>query len=60
MDKIQTCPNCYRLATEAYKKGYADAMALTEKEIVKAQQSRPIQIVVPKDAQIIPDKDDDD
>jgi len=50
MNNIRKCPNCIQSASEAYQKGYADAMKLYQDEILKASQSRPIQFVVPENS----------
>jgi len=53
MDNIRKCPNCIKEASEAYRKGYSDAMKLYQDEILKASQSRPIQFIVPALTNII-------
>jgi hypothetical protein len=42
------CDNCIRYASEAYQRGFNDAMKLYHDEIIKAAQSRPIQYILPK------------
>ena len=49
MNNIRKCPNCIKEASEAYRQGYADAMKQYQDSMLKAQASRPIQFVVPKD-----------
>jgi len=50
---ITHCPNCDKVAHEAYKKGYTDALKIFEKELSAASVSRPIQIKIPADATLI-------
>jgi len=50
------CPNCDKVAHEAYKKGYTDALKILEKELSAASVSRPIQIKIPADATLILNK----
>jgi len=50
MSNIRKCPNCIQSASEAYRQGYNDAMGLFQAEMIKAQQLRPIQIIVPENS----------
>ena len=47
MNNIRKCPNCIQSASEAYQRGYNDAMKLFQDEILKASQLRPTQFVLP-------------
>lgn len=50
MSNIRKCPNCIQSASESYRQGYNDAMKLSQDEIIKAQQLRPIQFIVPENS----------
>jgi hypothetical protein len=43
---IQHCPNCLRVESDAYKKGYNDAITLLHRELELAVSNRPIQIII--------------
>ena len=42
---IQHCPNCLRVESDAYKRGYTDAMKLLHRELELEVSNRPIQII---------------
>lgn len=50
------CPNCNKVASESYKKGFSDAMGLLREQLQLCQSIRPIEIKLPKNSVIIEPK----